>query len=84
MTTWGELHAGDVVIGEDGKAWGVTDIGHGAVTLVNGAAAVTGRPDPAAPVSVIRPSDTQLEAAAWQMLDAAGLQPEIIRETWER
>lgn len=87
-STWGALHAGDVVQGSDGLAWGVVGVGHDAtprfsVQLYRLGAAVVGYPHPDTPVLVIRRADTRAEEAAWSVLTDAGLQPTVISETWE-
>lgn len=84
--TWGSLHAGDVVLGSDGQEWGVEqvdDIGGLVVGLVRHGERVTGYPDADAPVTVVSRCDTAAEQAAWQALNDAGLQPQVISESWE-
>ena len=88
-STYGQLHAGDVVLGADGKTWGVLSICHGAgstarLVLVQGTREVTGWPRRDEPVTVVHRCDTAAEAAAWAALAAAGLAPEVIAEQWER
>jgi fructose-1,6-bisphosphatase/inositol monophosphatase family enzyme len=85
MDTWGSLHAGDVVLSSDDKRelWGAAAVAGRRVTLVRHGQSVTGYPEPAEPVSVVSRCDTSAEAMAWQVLDAAGLQPQVISETWE-
>jgi hypothetical protein len=86
VTSWGELHAGDVVVGVDGGLWGVERVRplDPSVTLVKHGERVTGRlTDPAAPVNVVHEEDTSAEKAAWGVFSAAGLAPEVLEESWE-
>lgn len=89
--TYGQLHAGDIVLGDDGEQWGVeyvaTQYGPGttpfAVGLVRHGRRVVGYPSPHAEVVVVQQADTALEAGAFETLQAAGLNPEVISERWE-
>lgn len=86
MTSWGGLHAGDVVVGVDEGLWGVERVRPfvPSVTLVKHGERVTGQlTDPAAPVNVVHEEDTSAERAAWSVLAAAGLAPEVLEESWE-
>lgn len=88
--TYGTLHAGDVVLGDDdGQEWGVEYVARQrgtatpfAVGLIRHGARVTGYPEETTPVVVVRRADTSLEAGAYEMLAAAGLAPEVIAEGW--
>jgi hypothetical protein len=85
MPGYEQVHAGDIVLGHDGQEWGVAEIQHAphlAVTLVRHGARITGYPPAGTPITVITPADFSAEAHAWQALDAAGLQPEILGEKW--
>lgn len=92
VSTWQGLHAGDVVVGADDEDWGVVGVfavaAHGAgaslaVQLYRLGEQVTGYPPASGAVSVVHRADTRAEEAAWSVLDAAGAQPEVIKETWE-
>lgn len=86
MTTWGELHAGDVVLGWDNQPWGVArrryDPTFG-ITLVKHERIVVGYPREADEVSVIQQCDTTAEAEAWIVLHETGFSVEVIEESWE-
>lgn len=86
MTTWDQVHAGDVVIGHDGQTWGVESIApHPAgpvVTIVRHGQRATGQPPPGTPITVIESTDMTAEAHAFNVLAAAGLQPELLRESY--
>jgi len=83
--TYEGLHAGDLVLGDDGEVWGVSNIVHVphlVVTLVRSEHAVTGAPPPGTPVTVVQRADVTAEFAAAAAL-IAGLGPvELIGETW--
>jgi hypothetical protein len=88
-STYGQLHAGDVVLGADGEPWGVWRLwryegGQLTIVLMRGEREVTGYPRPDEPVTVVHRCDTSAEAAAWALLAAGGLQPQVIEEHWER
>jgi hypothetical protein len=91
VTTFGSLHGGDIVLGQDGNAWGVEYVSRkwGAIAgpafevcLVRHGARVTGWPDESASVTVVQRADTALEAGAYTVLTEAGLNPEVISERW--
>ena len=84
--TWEQTHAGDIVLGHDGKAYGVADIVFGdpcgpVVTLTRFGERLVAQPPPGTPITVIQPVDTGPEAQAFAALAAAGLAPEVIRES---
>ena len=94
MDTWGSLHAGDVVLGSNGREWGVERMTHFApfdgddrtvvtVTLVRHGERATATLAATVPVTVVRRADTSEEYRAAAVLLAAGLQPEVIEERWE-
>lgn len=83
--TYGTLHAGDVVQGADGQAWGVAGVQHEprfAVALTRHGRTVVGYPPAATPVVVMSRSDVSAEYAAASALLAAGLDPELVSEIW--
>lgn len=86
-TVWEATHAGDVVLGHDDQAWGVVDIELGdprgpVVTLYRfGQTLGPAQPPPGTPITVVSPVDTAPEALAFATLAAAGLAPEVIRES---
>jgi hypothetical protein len=87
-STYGALHAGDVVLGVDNQAWGVVTIGIiaggvFAVRLYRHGHSVTGYPARETPVFVIQRADTSAEARAWEAFQSRGIEPEIISESWE-
>lgn len=90
MTTYEEVHAGDLVLGNDPgrETWGVEHIAHTprlAVTLVKdqGRTRVTGFPPPGTEVTILQRADFAGEEAAGWALVAAGLGPlEIVSEHW--
>ncbi len=74
MSTYEEVHAGDVVLGHDGNAWGVEKIQHVpalAVTLIRYGDRVTGYPSAGTPVEIIQSPDMSGEARAYDALVAA-------------
>jgi hypothetical protein len=84
--TWEQTHAGDIVLGHDGLAYGVADIVLGdprgpIVTLTRFGEQLVAQPPPGTPITVIQPVDTDLEARAFAVLADAGLAPEVIRES---
>ena len=84
--TWEQTHAGDVVLGHDGKVYGVADIALGdprgpIVTLTRYSERTTAQPPPGTPVTVVTPVNTDQEARAFAVLFDAGLAPEVIRES---
>lgn len=84
--TYEQLHAGAIVLGGDGKPWGVEQILFQptlAVTLVRLGERVTGYPPPGTPVTVIDPADMRAEEWAAQVLIDAFGPVELIGERWE-
>lgn len=88
--SYGTLHAGDVVQGADGQAWGVEAVAplsaagaQTSVTLVRHGRRARGLPPAAMPVEVVSRSDVSAEYAATSALLAAGLGPELISEIWQ-
>lgn len=86
VSTYEQVHAGDVVLGHDGNAWGVEQIVHDdgvtVVTLVRHGERVTGRPPAGTEVTVLAPADVRAEGwAAQQLIDAFG-SVVLIRERW--
>jgi hypothetical protein len=89
--TWGSLHAGDVVLGNDGQEWGVEATrrtalfvsGHVTITLVRHGMRATAGVAAHLPVVVVRRADTSEEYRAAGALLAGGLTPEVIEERWE-
>lgn len=85
MTTYENVHAGDVVLGYDGELWGVQHIAHEpelAVVLVKHGARVAGRPPAGTPVTIVERADVERERRAVEALLALG-PVEIISERWE-
>jgi hypothetical protein len=83
--TYEGLHAGDLVLGDDGEVWGVSSITHAprlVVTLVRHEHAVTGTPPPGTPVTVVQRADVTAEFAAAATLIAGLGSVELIGETW--
>lgn len=87
MTTYEDVHAGDLVLGHDGELWGVAAIARSpqlAVELVRHGLTLTGYPPAGTAVTVVARSDVSAEAAAAQMFIDRGIAPiEIISERWE-
>lgn len=84
--TFGTLHSGDVVQGADGQAWGVEQVEHEpqfAVTLVRHGRRVRGFPPAGMPVTALSRADVAPEIAAVDVLLAAGLDVDLIREQWQ-
>lgn len=85
--TWEGVHSGDVVLAHDGLAYGVVDVQLGdprgpVVTLTRyGELVGPAQPPPGTPISVIQRADTSAEATAFAVLQQAGLDPAVIRET---
>lgn len=86
-SVYGTAHSGDIVRGADGQAWGVERVEpfgvQRRVTLVRHGQRVTGLPMPETPVGIVSRSDVSAEAAAVAALLGAGLDPELISETWQ-
>ena len=83
--TFDSLHAGDVVQGVDGQAWGVAEVRREpvfAVVLTRHGRRVTGYPHPAAAVAILSRSDVRAEYRAAEALDALG-PVQLISETWQ-
>lgn len=83
--TYEGLHAGDVVLGEDGGAWGVAMIVHVpqlAVTLVRDGVTVTGYPPLGTPVTVVQRTDLSAEYAPAAAFLAAFGAVEVLGEVW--
>jgi len=86
MSTYEQVHAGDIVLGHDGELWGVAAIEHEpalAVTLVKHGARVVGRPPAGTPVTVVEHADVAGEQQAVDALLAGGFGVELISERWE-
>lgn len=86
MTTYEDVHAGAVVLGHDGHAWGVADIARQplSVTLVRHGQRLTGWPPAGTPVTIIDPGPSVApEYAAVQALLNAGLAPELVSEHYQ-
>lgn len=88
MTTWEDARAGSIVLGYDGNTYGVTEhVPHPAgpiVTLVRyGVRTGPAQPPPLTPITIVEPADMTAEANAFAVLSAAGLAPELLRETYE-
>lgn len=87
QTTYETVHAGDVVLGADGQAWGVKQIDHtpqGAmVTLTRHGHIVPGFPPPGTPVTVLSRGDVSAEAEAFAALMTGFGDVSLIQERWE-
>lgn len=84
MPTYEQVHAGDHVLGYDNDVWGVAEKIPSplTVTLVKPGARLVGHPPEGTPVTVLYASDVTAEQAAWGVLAAAGLAPQMIGERW--
>lgn len=88
MDTWDGVHAGDVVLGHDGQTYGVVSVVHTVpggpvVTLTrHGLTVGPAQPPPGAPITVLQRADATAEARAFTVLATAGLNPELIRESY--
>lgn len=83
MTTYEQVHAGDIVLGHDGELWGVAGIDRApklAVTLVRHGHSVTGYPPPGTPITVVQAADVRAEAWAADVLIGAFGPIEILGE----
>ncbi len=85
VTTYEQVHAGDVVLGGDGEAWGVAwtyrgQDGRLAITLTRHGRRVTGYPPPGTEVTVIEPADVRAEGWAFGVLAEAFGDIELIGE----
>jgi hypothetical protein len=86
MTTYEDVHTGDVVFGHEEQPWGVQRIEREptvAVTLVRHGQTVTGYPPPGTPVTVLTVAGVEPEKQAFELLALAGLNPQVISEVWE-
>lgn len=90
MSTWRDVHAGDIVLGHDGQEWGVLGIEHdppsmldrtSAVTLTRYGRTLTGRPPSVAPVIITQTADHSDTASAIDALLSVGFGVEIISES---
>ncbi len=84
MTTYEQLHAGDHVLGYDGDTWGVAEVIPDplCVTIVKPGERLVARPPAGTEITVLHAQDVSAEAAAWGVLAAAGLAPQVIGEYW--
>jgi hypothetical protein len=85
VATYEALHAGDLVLGDDGEVWGVSYISHVpqlTVTLVRPGNAVTGCPPLGMPVTVVQRADVTEEFRAAHFLIMGLGAVEILGETW--
>lgn len=85
MTTYEQVHAGDHVLGYDGDVWGVAALDQSPVLrveMVKPGARLVGYPPAGTEVVVLAAQDVSAEAAAWSVLNALGLCPEILGERW--
>ncbi len=87
MTTWDEVHTGSVVLGHDGRTYGVAHVEHDlpggpGIVLVRHGERVHAQPPPGTPITVLSEADVSAEARAFAVLQEAGLGPEIVREMW--
>lgn len=86
MTSYEDVHAGDVVLGYDGELWGVQHVAHEpelAVVLVKHGARVAGRPPVGTPVTIVERADVTREFGAAELLAQAFGPLAIISENWE-
>ena len=82
---YGQVHAGDHVLGHDGEVWGVAEIDHAPalrVVLVRPGYRVQGWPPAGTPVTIVHRADVSAEATAFETLLAAGLGPELVGERY--
>lgn len=85
MDTYESLHAGDLVLGDDGEVWGVARIVHVpqlSVALVRHGHVVIGTPALGTPVQVVQRADSDGEAFAWQQLTNGLGAVEVVEERW--
>jgi hypothetical protein len=88
-TVWEDVNAGDVVLGHDRETYGVTDVqlGHPygpIVTLYRlGLTVGPAQPPYGTPIYVVERADVSAEAAAFDVLQQAGLGPAVIRESYQ-
>lgn len=86
--TWDDVHAGDVIIGHDGQAYGVEDIcpdpvrGPTITLIRHGIRTGPAQPPPGTPIRIAQRAETSGEAYAFGVLAAAGLNPQVIRESY--
>lgn len=87
MTTWDQVHAGDIVLGHDGNAWGVASVApHPAgpvVEIVRHGETLRAQPPVGTPITVIEAADVATEAQVFGMFERAGLGPEILWESYQ-
>jgi hypothetical protein len=87
--TWEQVHVGDLVEGHDRLTYWVSEIILGdprgpSVTIVrDGVATGPAQPAPGTPIFVVWRADTSAEAGAFAVLQQAGLDPAVIRESYE-
>lgn len=88
MPVWEDAHAGSIVLGHDGGTYRVS--GHGphpagpVITMIDvmtGARVGPAQPPPGTPITIIEHANMNAEAAAFAILAAAGLGPELLWET---
>jgi hypothetical protein len=86
VSTYGALHAGDVVLGvDDGLPWKVAQVikvGALEIVLTRPDVEVKGCPPPDAPVTVVQRSDISAEYAAAGVLIAGFGAVELLGERW--
>lgn len=84
MPTFEQVHAGDHVLGHDGDVWGIAETIPDplCVTLVKPGSRLVARPPSGTEVIVLHAQDVSAEQAAWGVLAAAGLAPQILGERW--
>lgn len=88
MTTWEQVHAGCVVLGHDGKVYGVSLVEqHPAGPVIelvyDGAPAGRAQPPPGTPITVLEWPETSGEARTFALFTATGLDPQVIRESYQ-
>lgn len=89
--TWEQVHVGDLIEGHDapGQHYWVSEIILGdprgpVVTIVrDGIVIGPAQPAPETPIFVVWHADTSAEAGAFAVLQQAGLDPAVIRESYE-
>lgn len=84
-STFGALHAGDIVRGDDGQDWGVAEVVHVpvlSVTVVRGEYRATVYPAAGDLVTVVRRADFSAEiAAGWALVSSLG-PVDLLGERW--
>lgn len=89
--TWEQVHVGDLVDGHDTppQQYWVSEVilgdpGGPIVTIVrDGIATGPAQPPPGTPIFVVQHADTSAEAGAFAVLQQAGLDPAVIRESYQ-